>query len=186
MAEAGPHLPGLYRTALRLTRDPTRAEDLVQDAILKGFRFFDSYRPGTNFAAWIHRVLYTVFLNTARGAPPRSAPIDLVPEPERPRRSALDDLGLLSPSERTRGVLEQVDDRIKRAVEALPEELRLTFLLNTVEGLKYREIAEVMDCPIGTVMSRLFRARQLLQSELRDHALELGFAGAALDEVEGP
>ncbi len=180
-AELEPHLAGLWRTALRMTRNATRAEDLVQDALLKAYRFFDSYEPGTNFGAWVHRVLYTVFLNNTRGEPPRAAALDQVAEPPEAERSLLDDLGRRGAAERARVLLEAVDDRIKEAVLEMPEDLRLVFLLSTIEGLKYREIADVMDCPIGTVMSRLFRGRKFLQDKLADYASVSGFRVGSIE-----
>lgn len=181
--ELDPTLDGLYRTALRLCGDPTRAEDIVQDAALKAWRFFDTFEDGTNFKAWIHRVLYTAFVNTTRDRTPRTAPLDQVPEPGEVEKSLLAELERPNHSARERAVLEAVDERIKAAVMELPEDLRLVFMLNTLEGLKYREIAAVMNCPLGTVMSRLFRSRRMLQDRLAEYAHEVGYT-VNLEEVE--
>lgn len=169
-AELEPLLDGLYRTALRLTRDPTRAEDLLQDTALKAYRFFDTFKPGTNFRAWIFRVLYTVFINKLREKSGQAVPLDGLPEQASPLPTLEEELDRASHHERVQALLEAVDDRIKAAIEELPEDLRMVFLLSTVEGLKYREIAEVMGCPLGTVMSRLFRSRRMLQEKLADYA----------------
>jgi RNA polymerase sigma-70 factor (ECF subfamily) len=174
--ELEPVLDGLYRTGLRLTRDPTRAEDLVQEAVLKAYRFFDTYKPGTNFRAWIFRVLYTVFINQTREKAPTSLPLDGAPEPAWEPTPLEEELGRPTHVQRVQAVMDAVDDRIKVAVSELPEDLRLVFLLSTVEGLKYREIADVMHCPLGTVMSRLFRSRRILQEKLAELAKESGFS----------
>lgn len=165
-AAASPVLDALYRTALRLVRRHDLAEDLVQDALLKGFRFFHTWTPGTNFRAWMFRVLYTTFAGERRAADPASRPLDDAPEPSAKADDLLRELDRGTPAERAAAVLDAVDDRIKAAVDELPEDLRAVFLLNTVEDLKYREIADVLGCPLGTVMSRLFRARRMLQDRL--------------------
>jgi len=169
-AEAAPHLDALYRTAARLARSPADAEDLVQDGLLKAFRFFDSWKPGTNFKAWLMRVLYTTFVSGRRSAGPPLVDLDAVGELETPADALVRELDRPDYAEREAAVLEAVDDRIKAAVDSLPEELRVVFLLATVEDLKYREIAEVIGRPLGTVMSRLFRARKALQDRLADVA----------------
>jgi RNA polymerase sigma-70 factor, ECF subfamily len=176
--EVRPHLDALHRTARRLMRDPTLADDLVQEALLKAWRFFHSFKAGTNFKAWMFRVLYTVFVSLTRE---RKAPLqdsaDSIEEIEA-RQSPIEELSRPSIEERERAVLDAVDDRVKAAVEDLAPDLRMTFLLSTIEGLKYREIAEVMGCPLGTVMSRLFRSRRMLQDRLAEYARGLNFPPA--------
>ena len=175
LEELDPVLDSLHRTALRMTRDRSRAEDVTQEAILKAYRFFASYREGTNFRAWIHRVLYTVFVNTTRDRGPKASPLEAVPEPEEAVRPLVEELNRGTHTARAQAVLESVDERIKQAVMDLPHDLRMVFLLSTIEGLKYREISEVMDCPLGTVMSRLFRSRRMLQDRLTEYAADEGF-----------
>ena len=174
-----PHLDGLYRTAVRLTRNPTDAEDVLQEAVLRAYRSFGTFRTGTNFRAWIHRVLYTVFLNTTRHRGPRISPLETMPEPQESESQFQAELGRPTHRARQEAVLEAVDERIKEAVMTLPQDLRLVFMLNTIEGLKYREIAEVMGCPLGTVMSRLSRSRKMLQEHLVDYAREAGLSRGA-------
>jgi RNA polymerase sigma-70 factor (ECF subfamily) len=176
--EVTPHLDALHRTAQRLTRDPTSADDLVQEALLKGWRFFHSFKAGTNFKAWIFRVLYTVFVSLTRERRLATQDADSVDEIQA-RESPIEEISRPTIEERERAVLEAVDDRIKSAVDELPPDLRTVFLLSTIEGLKYREIAEVMECPLGTVMSRLFRSRRVLQDRLAGYARELNFPPAA-------
>jgi RNA polymerase sigma-70 factor, ECF subfamily len=155
-------------------RDATLADDLLQEALLKAWRFFHSFKAGTNFRAWMFRVLYTVFVSMTRDKKHELHDSDSVAEIEA-TESPIAELSRPSAEERERAVLEAVDDRIKSAVEGLPEDLRTVFLLSTIEGLKYREIAEVMECPLGTVMSRLFRSRRLLQDRLATYARGMNF-----------
>jgi RNA polymerase sigma-70 factor (ECF subfamily) len=172
--EVKPHLDSLHRTARRLMRDATLADDLLQEAMLKAWRFFHSFKTGTNFRAWIFRVLYTVFVSMTRERKIEVQEPDSIAEIESPE-SPIDELSRPTVEEREKAVLEAVDDRIKSAVEDLPQDLRTVFLLSSIEGLKYREIAEVMDCPLGTVMSRLFRSRRMLQDRLAQYARGMNF-----------
>src|SRR5262245_61134888 len=172
--EVKPHLDALHRTARRLMRDPARADDLLQETLLKAWRFFHSFEAGTNFKAWIFRVLYTVFVSMTRERRPEIQEADSISEIEA-RESPIEELSRPSVAERERAVLDAVDDRIKAAIEELPPDLRTVFLLSTIEGLKYREIAEVMECPLGTVMSRLFRSRRMLQDRLTHYARGINF-----------
>lgn len=175
LRELEPHLDSLHRMAGRLAGDPTRADDLMQEALLKAWRFFETFKAGTNFRAWAHRVLYTVFVNTTRSAGPKTSALDAVAEPVEEPAALVAELARPTHREREQAILEASDERIRRAVDELPPELRTVFMLSTIEGLKYREIAEVMDCPLGTVMSRLFRSRRLLMDRLADYARECGF-----------
>jgi RNA polymerase sigma-70 factor (ECF subfamily) len=178
-------MDGLYRQALRMTGNAHAAEDVTQEAVLKGYRFFESFQPGTNFRAWMHRVLYTVFVNKVRERSLSAVALESVQEPAANMLPIIEELDKPDHAARAAALLEATDDRIKRAVMDLPEELRTVFLLSTVEELKYREIAKVMDCPLGTVMSRLFRGRKLLQERLAEYAGESGFPVDALaDERE--
>lgn len=169
-AEATPHLDALHRTASRLLGGRDGADDLVQETLLKAFRFFATWRPGTNFKAWLFRVLYTTFVSRKRSEQPAAVALDDAPEPGVDADELVRELARGDAAERERAVMEAVDERIKAAVDELPHDLRAVFLLNTVEELKYREIADVLGCPLGTVMSRLFRARRHLQDRLADYA----------------
>ena len=173
--ELTPVLDGLYRSALGMIRESNQAQDLVQEAALKAYRFFDTYKPGTNFRAWIYRVLYTVFVNKTREKKNQTTPLEHLADPAWTQGPLEEELGRATHRERVQAVMESVDDSIKLAISELPEELRTVFLLSSVEGLKYREIADVLDCPLGTVMSRLFRSRRLLQEKLAVFARESGF-----------
>ncbi|MBL9043830.1 MAG: sigma-70 family RNA polymerase sigma factor [Myxococcales bacterium] len=175
--EALIHLDALYTTAIRLTQDRRDAEDLVQDAVLQAYRAFDQYQPGTRCKAWLYKILTNTFINKYRRRVREHEVAD-----EMVQRG---DLGIISESlaESGRDVEETVhfarmSDSIVRALTALPEEFRLAVLLSDVEEFSYREIADIMDCPVGTVMSRLHRGRRLLQSTLREHAIRSGIIQA--------
>jgi RNA polymerase sigma-70 factor (ECF subfamily) len=172
------HLDALYRTALRMTRNPQDAEDLVQETMLRAFRFLDRFEPGTNLRAWLFKILTNTYINRYRKAS------------SEPRVDSLDDSEELSlyryldseAASRGGSVEAQVLDRfaeqdIKKAIEALPPQYRITVLLADVEGFSYNDIAEITNVKKGTVMSRLFRGRRLLQKALVDQARSAGFAG---------
>lgn len=172
------HLDALYRTALRMTRNPQDAEDLVQETMLRAFRFLDRFEPGTNLRAWLFKILTNTYINRYRK------------QSSEPRVDSLDDSEELSlyryldneAASRGGSVEAQVLDRfaeedIKAAIEALPPQYRITVLLADVEGFSYNDIAEITNVKKGTVMSRLFRGRRLLQKALVDQARAAGFAG---------
>lgn len=173
-AEALVHLDTMYGAALRLTRDPVDAEDLVQDAMLRAYRFYDRFESGTNLRAWLLRILTNTFINRFRRA---SRERDVL---EGQDADPVGD-GVMSRAA-MRGLTDPVGDaqrrllagEIQAALDELPEDYRLVVLLADVEELSYREIAEVVGCPIGTVMSRLHRARRLMQGRLADQARSLG------------
>jgi RNA polymerase sigma-70 factor, ECF subfamily len=178
--EAFEHLDALYRTALRMTRNPADAEDLVQDALVRAFRFYDRFEPGTNFRAWLFKILTNTYINSYRR------------KQGRPQESSLEDTeefflyNQLS-GDRSEGVTDVEDtvldrlgaDSIQRAIDRLPPQFRTTVQLADVEGLSYAEIAEATNVAKGTVMSRLFRGRRLLQRALWEQAKAAGFADAS-------
>jgi RNA polymerase sigma-70 factor (ECF subfamily) len=171
------HLDALYRTALRMTRNPSDAEDLVQDALVRAFRFYDRFEQGTNFRAWLFKILTNVYINSYRR------------KQGRPQESSLDDTEEFflysqlqgdAPSDHVTDVEDTVLDQlgaadIQRAIDQLPPQFRTTVQLADVEGLSYAEIAEATNVAKGTVMSRLFRGRRLLQRALWDQARASGF-----------
>jgi len=172
--EARPQLDVLYSMALRLTRSPVDAEDLVQDTLVRAYRFYDRFEAGTNFKAWLLRIQMNTFVNRYRRKTRERQVFDgpmAVPVGE----------GVMSRAS-MRGLTDPVGDaqrrliaqEINRAFEELSEEARAMVLLADVEELSYKEIADVVGCPIGTVMSRLHRARKQLQVSLQQHAVELG------------
>jgi RNA polymerase sigma-70 factor (ECF subfamily) len=173
-----PVLPSLYGAALRMTRNPADAEDLLQETTLRAYRGFASFQPGTNLKAWLYRILTNSFINTYRK---RQREPQVVEGPDdvdewflfdrlgsqNVERSAEDD------------VLEAIPDaEVAAALETIPENFRMAVLLADVEGFSYKEIAEIMDVPIGTVMSRLHRGRKALEKALYAVAKDRGLVDA--------
>ena len=176
-AEALRHLDALYRTALRMTRSEADAEDLVQETYIRAFRFRDQFTLGTNMKAWLFRILTNTFINTYRRktAQPEVTDLDGIDEFSLYRRMADDRAASTSPDPEAELLNSVVDTEVTDALEALPEKFRTTVLLD-VEGFSYKEIAEMLSIPIGTVMSRLHRGRKFLQKRLYDLARERGIA----------
>ena len=177
--QAMEHMPSLYTAALRMTRNPADAEDLVQETYLKAYRAFNSFQAGTNLKAWLYRILTNTFINSYRSKKrrPEQTDIDDVEDLYLYRR-----LGGLEAAAAGRSAEEEVlegitDDEVKRAIESLPEQFRMAVLLADVEGFSYKEIAEILDIPIGTVMSRLHRGRRALQKALYEFGMERGLVG---------
>lgn len=173
---AMPFMGPLYGAALRMTRNPTDAEDLLQETYLRAYRGFGTFEEGTNLKAWLYRILTNTFINLYRAKKRRPDEVDL---------GDIEDLYLyrrLGGLEASRGdqnpeteVLSRIpDDAVKGALESLPEQFRMPVLLADVEGFTYKEIAEILDIPIGTVMSRLHRGRKALQKGLWEFATERG------------
>lgn len=168
--EALVHLDTLYNVALRLTGNASDAEDLVQDTVTKAYRAWDKYERGTNCRAWLVTIMRNTFINQFRR------------ESRRPSKVQFDSVEDVSIFEEIQdrdpeGTFFRyiVDDEVKRAIQELPEEFRVPVVLSDVEGLGYAEIAEILDVPVGTVKSRLFRGRRRLQLRLYEYALEMGY-----------
>jgi RNA polymerase sigma-70 factor (ECF subfamily) len=177
--QAMEHMSALYTAALRMTRNPADAEDLLQETYLKAFRAFDTFREGTNLKAWLYRILTNTYINSYRAKKrrPEQTEIEEVEDLYLYRR-----LGGLEAVAAGRSAEDEVlahftDTEVKEAVESLPEQFRLAVLLADVEGFSYKEIAEIMDVPIGTVMSRLHRGRRALQKRLYDFGRARGLIG---------
>jgi RNA polymerase sigma-70 factor (ECF subfamily) len=172
--EALTHLDALYGVACKLTRNPTEAEDLVQDAFVKAMRARDQFHAGTNLKAWLFRILTNTFINKyRRGGLERSVLDGPDADPLADGWVSASTMRQLRDPE-TLALMPLVEDEIRRALDALPAEFRLAVVLSDVEEFSYSEIAEIMACPVGTVMSRLHRGRKLLQGSLYNHALSLG------------
>ncbi|MGC0249717.1 sigma-70 family RNA polymerase sigma factor [Pseudactinotalea sp. Z1748] len=172
--EALPYLDQLYGAALRMTRKPEDAEDLVQEAFSKAYAAFGQYRPGTNLKAWLYRILTNSYINSYRKKQrePQQSDAEEVEDWQIHRAASHTSTGLRSAEAEAIDALG--DDVVKEALTALPEDRRLAVYLADVEGFAYKEIAEIMDTPIGTVMSRLHRGRAQLRTLLADHARSLG------------
>ena len=167
-----PLLDRLYSAALRYTRNPADAEDLVQETVAKAYRSFHQYQPGTNLRAWLYRVMHTTYISMYRKAQRR---------PQESLKEEVDDYSFYDEIARSGGrsaereVLESLtDEEVRAALADLPESFRVAVYLADVEGFAYKEIAEIMDTPVGTVMSRLHRGRKALQKALAEYARTRG------------
>lgn len=168
------HFDALYNTALRLTRNPSEAQDLVQETYLKAYRFFDRFEPGTNMKAWLFTILRNTYINTYRKTIRQQPQVDF----EQVAPFYVDPAASLEWADR--GSVEEmlrhvVQDDVKRALDDLPEDYRMVVLLADLEDFSYKDIAAIVGCPVGTVMSRLFRGRRLLRKQLEEFARKSGY-----------
>jgi len=178
------HMDALYGVACRLTRNPTEAEDLVQDALVKAMRARDQFQPGTNLKAWLFRILTNTFINKyRRGGLERSVLEGPDADPLADGWVSASTMRQLRDPEQI-ALLPIVEGEVRKALDALPPEFRLAVVLCDVEEFSYEEIADIMGCPIGTVMSRLHRGRKLLQKSLYAHALAMGIVKS--EDAVGP
>ena len=179
-------MPALFAAAMRMTHNRADAEDLVQEVYLRAYRGFNGFEQGTNLKAWLFRILTNTFINTYRA------------KQRRPQESELGDLEdlymykrIASINPASRSAEDQLfdlftDDEVKAALEALPDNFRLPVLLADVQDFSYKEIAEILDIPIGTVMSRLHRGRKAMQKRLVDFARERGIIPAGDEPILDP
>lgn len=175
-----PHADKLFGFSMRMTCDSNQAEDLLQESIYRAFRSFHGFRRGTNFKAWMFRIVTNCFISGKRRekhAPRAVEDLDHVSGPAQAAHEELEDCE----TDWAKVYGEVVDDDMKHALDALPEEFRAPLLLTSLGGLSYKEISDALGVPIGTVMSRLFRARQRLRRSLKGYATSRGF-GPAVEE----
>lgn len=172
-AEVLAHLDALYSFALKLTHERDDAEDLVSETVLRALDRWEQYQLGTNARAWLFTILYHAFVSRKRRIDARELPL---PE-ESDGWSSSEAVG--DPDPEGRFYDSFVDEEITRAIDSLPEDYRMTLVLSDVHGLRYAEIAAILGIPEGTVKSRLFRGRRILQKQLRDYAVEMGYIRAS-------
>ncbi|MFM1791460.1 MAG: polymerase subfamily sigma factor [Actinomycetota bacterium] len=187
-ADATAFAPQLFSTAVRMTRNRSDAEDLVQETYMKAWRAYDSYEEGTNLRAWLFRIMTNTYINkyNAKMRRPTETELDDVEELYLYRRLGTIDQSRMSASAEDQMMELFTDDEVKNAIEELPEAFRMPLLLSDVDGFSYKEIAEMLDVPIGTVMSRLHRGRKAMQKRLYEFAKERGLVDEALlRELEG-
>ena len=175
------YMPALYSAALRMTRNPSDAEDLVQETYLKAYRGFAGFSEGTNLKAWLYRILTNTYINSYRAGKrrPEIADVEDVEDLYLYHRLTPDGGGDLGRSAEDVALDSFTDDEVKAAIESLPEAFRMAVLLADVEGFSYKEIAEITDVPIGTVMSRIHRGRRALQKALHEYAESRGLMASA-------
>ncbi|WP_426996276.1 sigma-70 family RNA polymerase sigma factor [Pseudarthrobacter sp. N5] len=184
--DAMQYVDQLYSAAMRMARNPADAEDLVQEAYTKAFSAFHQYKPGTNLKAWLYRILTNTYINLyrKRQREPLQSNSDTIEDWQLARAGSHTSAGLRSAEAEALDHLPDSD--VKRALQSIPEEFRLAVYFADVEGFAYKEISDIMNTPIGTVMSRLHRGRKMLRDMLADYAAERGFKTAVdLNEAAG-
>ena len=176
--DAMQYVDQLYSAAMRMARNPSDAEDLVQEAYTKAFSAFHQYKPGTNLKAWLYRILTNTYINLyrKRQREPLQSNSDTIEDWQLARAESHTSSGLRSAEVEALDHLPDSD--VKRALQEIPEEFRLAVYFADVEGFAYKEISDIMNTPIGTVMSRLHRGRKMLRDMLADYAAERGFKAA--------
>ena len=180
--DAMQHAPQLFSTAMRMTRNRSDAEDLVQETFIKAWRSFTTYQQGTNLRAWLFRIMTNTYINkyNAQQRKPTETELDDVEELFLYKRLGSVDQSQLSQSAEDQMLSLFTDDEVKKALEELPDQFRIPVLMSDVEGFSYKEIAEILEIPLGTVMSRLHRGRKAMQKMLYEYAKERGLINEAL------
>jgi RNA polymerase sigma-70 factor (ECF subfamily) len=172
--EALPHMDALYRTALRMTKNQSDAQDLVQDAFVRAYRNWDRFEPGSNCRAWLFKIMTNIFINEYRSKARTPVSVNVDDIDENFLYGQLADTGAEQDPEREL-FAKILDDDVRKAIEELPDDFRLVVVLSFLDGFSYQEIADITDLQLGTVKSRLHRGRKLLQKRLFDYAVKNGY-----------
>jgi RNA polymerase sigma-70 factor (ECF subfamily) len=180
------HLDPLYSAALRLTKNERDAEDLVQDTCMRAYRFFDRFERGTNIKAWLFKILTNTFINRYRRRVKERSVVEGADRESVHDRFVSRDASDFAANPEQYLFDRLLSDEVLRSIDALPIDFRLVVILADLQEFSYKEIAEILECPVGTVMSRLFRGRKLLQKNLRDYAAGQGVVQANETPGAGP
>ena len=179
---AMPYMSALYSAALRMTRNPSDAEDLVQETYLRAYRGFGGFKDGTNLKAWLYKILTNAFINRYRRTTKERNIVEDERDSVQDRLVSRDAADVAENPERA--FFERLlSDDVLRAIDAVPIDFRLTVILADLQDFSYKEIADILDVPVGTVMSRLFRGRRLLQKQLAEYATASGVLHAGREDV---
>ena len=172
--EALPHMDALYRTALRMTKNATDAEDLVQETFVKAYRFWEKFELGSNCRAWLFKIMTNIFINDYRAKSRNPSPVNVDDIDDSYLYNHLTDTQTESNPEQ-QFLAKVLDDDVRHAIEELPDDFRIVVVLSFLEGFSYQEIADIVGLQLGTVKSRLHRGRKLLQKQLLDYAVKNGY-----------
>ena len=174
-----PYLDSLYNTAYRMTRSAEDAEDLVQETFFKAYKYYDKFEEGTNLKAWLFKILKNTFINNYRKKKLEPKSVEFSDIEDSFEKIVRHDPGEEPSDPESRFLANVMDEGVKKALEALPSDYRMVVILADLEDFSYKEIAEILECPVGTVMSRLYRGRKLLEKALMRYAKTHGYMRGA-------